>query len=99
MKFDITATTQKFLPLLTFIKRYAVFIFIVGLLCVYVYLVHHIGQLIQNEPVQTSSDSAVKPVSRLKIDKEAVKVITDLEAQNVEVKSLFEQARQNPFTE
>lgn len=94
---------QKLLPKLTpylrLVKRYAGFIFIVAFLGIYVYLVQHIGQLIESEPSQSAVDSKLKPINKLVVDQDAVKKITDLESQNVEIKSLFEQARDNPFTE
>jgi hypothetical protein len=88
-----------FVQALTFGKKYAAFIFVVTFLGIYVYQVNRIGHLIQDEPPQTAVDDKLKPVSQLKIDENSIKQITDLESHNIEVKTLFEQARQNPFTE
>lgn len=99
MNKSIESISTQLKPVLRQVKRYGVFIFILIFLSVYVYLVNHIGTLIQDEPVQATSESQTKPVSRLKIDEDAVRQIQELEAQNIEVKSLFDQARQNPFTE
>lgn len=99
MQKSINSIPLKILPLLTLAKKYGVFIFVLGFLGIYVYLVQHIGSLIQDEPSQAVVDSKLKPVNRLKIDEAAVQKMTDLEAQNIEVQSLFDQARQNPFTE
>jgi hypothetical protein len=84
---------------LPFIKQYAAFIFVVTFLSIYVYQVNHIGHLIQDEPTQAAVDDKLKPVSQLKIDEASIKSITELESQNVEVKALFEDARQNPFVD
>ncbi len=93
------STTAKLQPVVVFVKRYAVFIFILFFLVTYLYLVQKVDSFIQNEPTQAEIDSSAKPVSRLKIDQDAVKQITDLEAQNIEIQSLFDEARKNPFTE
>lgn len=91
---------QKFLiQAIQFGKKYAAFIFVVTYLGIYVYQVNRIGHLIQDEPPQTAVDNKLKPVSQLKIDENSIKQITELESHNIEVKTLFEQARQNPFTE
>lgn len=99
MNLSIETILNKAKPLIKELKRYGVFIFILIFLAIYVYLVSHIGQLIQDEHAQATIESQTKPVSRLKIDQSAVEQIQELEAQNIEVKSLFDQARQNPFTE
>lgn len=85
--------------LITLAKKYAVFLFIITFLGIYVYQVNHIGHLIEDEPPQSAVDDKLKPVSQLKIDEKSIKQITDLESHNIEVKTLFDQARQNPFTE
>ena len=100
---DIKLSYEKYLPkvlsYVTFVKKYAGFFFVIAFLGIYVFLVQQIGHFIQDEPSQAAIDSKLKPVNQLKIDQEAVRKITELESQNVEVKSLFDQARMNPFTE
>lgn len=99
MKLSIDTITQKARQILTLFQRNAAFIFIVLFLGIYIYLVNHIGSLITNEPTQSQVETQLKPISKLRIDQDAVNRMTELEAQNIEVKSLFDQARQNPFTE
>ncbi len=99
MKQSIDSILQKIRPGISLIQRNTTFIFIVGLLGIYIYLVNHIGSLITNEPTQSQVDTQLKPISKLRVDQSAVTRMTQLEAQNIEVKSLFDQARQNPFTE
>lgn len=95
-----TADLQKQIqPTVNWLRKYASFIFVLVFLGVYVFLVQYIGGLIQDEPSQAAIDSKLKPVNRLKVDEDALRQITDLESQNIEVKALFDQARQNPFTE
>lgn len=99
MKLSADSLFTRIRPYLQYLQRYKVFLFIVSVLVVYGVLVHHIGDLIQNEPSQTQIDSKLAPVNKLTVDQDAIKRITDLEQQNVEIKTLFNQARQNPFTE
>lgn len=81
-------------------ERYAVFIFLVTFLGIYIFLVHQIGSLINSEPSpQAVTETSTKPISRLKIDKDAVSQMQQLENQNIQVKTLFNEARQNPFAE
>ena len=89
----------KITPYLRLAQKYAGFLFTLVLLGVYLYLVQHIGPLIQSEPSQSAVDSKLKPINKLVVDQDSIQKITDLESQNVDVKSLFEQARENPFTE
>lgn len=99
MKLSADSLFTSIRPYLQYLQRYKVFLFTVVVLVVYGVLVHHIGELIQNEPSQTQIDSKLAPVNKLTVDQDAIKRITDLEQQNVEIKTLFNQARQNPFTE
>ncbi len=99
MKLSTDSLLASIRPYLAYLQRYKVLIFVVSVLGVYVLLVNHIGELIQNEPSQTQIDSKLSPVNKLTVDQDAIKRITDLEEQNVEVQTLFNEARQSPFTE
>ena len=99
MQLSTESILPKIKPYLLLARKYAVFLFTLAFLLIYVYLVQHIGHLLQDKPSHSTIDSKLKSVNQLKVDQDAVKKITDLESQNVEVKTLFEQARQNPFTE
>lgn len=99
MKLSSAELLNRILPYLKLVKKYGAFLFVVVFLGIYVFLVQHIGHLIQDEPSQTAVDSKLKPVNRLKIDQDALQKMNDLESQNIDVQSLFDQARQNPFTE
>jgi hypothetical protein len=87
------------LPIMTFLKKHRVTLFIVFFLAAYTFLVYRIGNLVNGDPPQTAIDAQLTTVKRLKIDQESIDRILELNEQNVEVRSLFEQARENPFTE
>lgn len=80
-------------------KRYAVVIFIVILVGIYGFLVYRINVLTQTEPSETAVNEQLQTVQRPKVDQNAIDKIQKLQNQNVEVKSLFDQARNNPFSE
>jgi len=92
---NITAQIQPFID--TF-KRYSVVIFLVAFVGIYAFLMMRINTLTQSEP-DTTLPTEQQTIQRLKIDQEAVDNILELEEHNIEVKTLFEQARNNPFTE
>ena len=99
MNTSINDLQKQVQPIGRWARKYAAFIYVLIILGVYVFLVQYIGGLIQDEPGQAAIDSKLTPVNRLKIDQDALQQITELESQNIEVKTLFDQARQNPFTE
>jgi len=81
------------------LKKYLVFIFIMFILLIYGYLVFHISNLAKTEPDEAAIADRLKTVQRPKIDKDALNKIQQLEDQNIQVQTLFQQARENPFTE
>lgn len=99
MKLDTDLILTKIKPVLVRLNQYRIFIFVLIFLGIYLYLVQHIGTLIQTEPTPITTETDLKPVTRLKVDQESVKQMTQLESQNIEVKTLFDNARGNPFTE
>jgi hypothetical protein len=90
---------QKLLPLMGFFKKYIVLIFILGLVGIYGFLVFRINTLNNVEPSEDAVSDQLQTVTRPKIDKASVDKIQQLQGQNVEVKTLFDQARNNPFSE
>lgn len=99
MNFDLKELPAKFLPLLAVLRRYAVLIFILCFLGVYVFLVMRINSLSQVEPGEDLVAERLSESKQLKIDQSAVDKIKQLQGQNVEVQTLFKQARDNPFSE
>ena len=92
----ILARLQSILPIF---RRYRLFLFMIAFLGIYIFLVMRINQLTQSEPPLTSVDDQQKVIKPLKIDQESINKMLQLEDQNIETKSLFKQARDNPFGE
>ena len=99
MNIDLKDISKRITPLLAKLQRYATFIFIVGFLFIYVFLVIRINLLNRQEPSDDAVSEKLKTVQRPKIDKDTLTKIQELQDQNVDVQSLFKQARDNPFSE
>ena len=99
MKLDTSKILVKFSPITNAIKRYRVTILVVIYVCMYAFLIMRINTLVNSEPSSSLVTDQLKTVQRLNIDKDSIDTILQLEEQNIQVKSLFKQARDNPFTE
>jgi len=62
-------------------------------------LVLQIGQLSRQDPSDDAVSEKLSTIKTPKIDPATLKKIQQLQDQNVDVKSLFDQARNNPFSE
>jgi hypothetical protein len=93
---DIKQITTHVRGLLRRLQGYAAFLFIIGVLLIYSFLVLRISQLSQAEP-DAAAIAEQQTIKRLKIDQGSISKIEELEDQNIGVQSLFESARDNPF--
>ena len=69
------------------------------MLFTYSFIVLRINLLNRSEPTDDAVSEKLQSVQRPKIEPELLKKIQNLQDQNVEVQSLFKQARDNPFSE
>lgn len=99
MNIELKNLPNKLLPLLGAVRRYLVMIFIVFFVGLYSFLVLRINTLASSEPSEDQVTEKLQTVKRPRIDQNAVDKMQQLEAQNIEVKTLFEQARKDPFNE
>lgn len=88
------AKARKLLPLL---RKHASFIALLLVLLVYLFVVVRVSQLAGAEPSDTADAAAAAQIP--KVDKNAIEQIQALEQSNTEVKSFFNAARNNPFSE
>jgi hypothetical protein len=99
MNVDIKNITTRLTPILKSLSKYtslAVLLLFLGLAG---FLVLRINQLTGAEPGDDLVAEKLKGVTRPKVDQKAVEAMENLEDQNVNVKALFDEARQNPFAE
>ncbi len=80
-------------------KHYAGFLFVVTVLLIYSFLVLRISLLSDPEPDEAAVAEQMSTVKRLRIDQNSINKIEQLEDQNIGVQSLFEEARDNPFSD
>lgn len=99
MKKDLDAILTKLRPLSNTFRRYRLTLFILTFLGTYTFLVVHINTLTNQEPDPAELASRKQVTKRLSIDQDSIDRILELEEQNIDVKALFEQARNNPFNE
>ena len=99
MKLSIKSIPAKLGTLLEMARQYLVLTFILFFVGVYGFLVFRINTLARSEPGDDAVTEKLQTVQRPKIDQNAVDKIQQLEDQNIEVQTLFKDARQNPFLE
>lgn len=101
MSKQISLQSMNFLPFIRKLysryNRHAAFAAIIFVLLIYVMVVVKINSLANADP--TPDQETVVTTSIPKIDGGAIKQIQSLESSNTQVHSLFEQARNNPFSE
>lgn len=85
--------------LVGFGKKHALVISFALFACLAGYILLLTNQLTTMQPDETSVDAQLSGVARPKIQESVVKTILGLEDSNVEVKAIFEEARENPFSE
>ena len=96
---DLKAIPAKLTPILGWAKRYVAMMFIACLVGACGFLLLRVNSLASGEPDDDAVAERLKTVQRPKLDQAAVDKIQQLKDQNIEVQSLFDQARQNPFAE
>ena len=99
MKLDTATLLEKFTIASALLKKHAVVLCFVifGVICAYIMIT--VSQLSGREPSQANVDKQIKAVARPKIDPKTAEIMEDLRERSVTIQTLFEQARDNPFTE
>lgn len=99
MNLEVKDIPAKLTPIVQLAKKYLVFIFVVTVLVIYAFLVLFINTLASEQPNDDAVTERLKTVSRPKINEDTLVKIQQLEDQNIQVQTLFQDARDNPFTE
>lgn len=81
------------------VSRYAPVALTVLVLFVYSALIWQINSLSSAEPSDDQIADQLKATQRIKINANTIEKIERLQDQNIKVKTLFEDARKNPFEE
>ena len=89
--------SEKLLKIKPFIARYAVIIFIVGVALVFIFLTLRIANYSDIEPTDDQIDERLSTLQTIKLNEEAVQKIQELQDHNINIESLFDNGRDNPF--
>jgi hypothetical protein len=99
MNIDLKTIPDKLLLAAQWLKKYAVFISVLLVLGIYLFLVWQIRHYATVEPTSADVTNKLNELNTPKLDQDAVNKILLLEDQNIDIKTLFNEARQNPFQE
>lgn len=80
-------------------KRYIVLIVIIVFAAMYGFLIYTSSQQAERQPSEVEITTRFQGVKRPKVDESVARQLTQLEDQNIEIQTLFEAARSNPFAE
>lgn len=81
------------------IGRYRVLIFLLVVVGIYGFVLFQVNTLNSVQPTQDAINSQSNPIRTAHIDKKVVNQLQSLQDNSVNVKTLFDQARSNPFQE
>jgi uncharacterized protein involved in cysteine biosynthesis len=98
MKLELKPILQKLRPLIDFLKRDSVGIFLAIIAVIFGFLIWRIGNLAGAEPSQDALDEKLQTVVRPRIDPDGINKIQELQDQNIDIQSYFSD-RENPFQE
>ena len=96
-KLEVKSITTKFQTIFRFFRKYAVFIVFILVLAAYGFIVFRIRTLANSEPNEDAVTEQLSSLNRPKIDQSTINKIQQLQDTNVQVKALFDHARDNPF--
>lgn len=99
MNLELKELPTKLKPMLDFLKRYVKFIFFITMILLAGFLVFRINHFSNQKPSEDAVAERLQGAQRPRIDQTVIDKIQLLQDQNIEVKSLFDQARNNPFAE
>ncbi|MDQ3123946.1 MAG: hypothetical protein M3Q14_04680 [bacterium] len=86
-------------PIVDKLRQYTVLIVIIIFSAMYGYLLYTSGKLAQEEPSEVNISEKFQGAKRPKIDESVAQQLSGLEEQNIQIKGIFDQARNNPFSE
>lgn len=79
------------------LSRYSAILFFLLISGVYGFVVFNINNLVNAQPSQSDIDAQSKTTSIPRVDPKVAEQLQNLEDNSVNVQTLFEQARNNPF--
>ncbi len=83
----------------TFLRQYVVLIVIIIFGAMYGFLILTSTKQVDNQPGENQISEKLQGTTRPKLDEAVANKLNELEEQNIEIQSIFQEARNNPFTE
>lgn len=96
---DIKVYLAKIKKIQTALIKHVGFVATLIILFIYLFTIWRISNLATAEPTNSAENAALTTTNIPKVDKNAINQIQSLEKSNVQVQSLFNSARNNPFQE
>ncbi len=96
---DLEKLTDKILPVVKQLKRYLALIFVVLVAVIYGFLMYQVTALNSKEPSDSDIAAQSQTTKVPHVDPAVLKQIQSLQDNSVNVQSLFDAARSNPFQE
>lgn len=91
---DITENLQKYLRML---NKFRVALFFIFVAIVYIYMFMQMNQAINQSPAANQVSQSIPPGTSLRIDPTIISQLESLSNNSVNVQTLFNQNRNNPF--
>ena len=88
---------NKLQPVKLFVTRYAVIIFIIVVAGIFGFMALQISIYSSSEPTSDQIDEKKSNLSQVRLNDEAAQKIQELEDKNINIESLFNNGRANPF--
>lgn len=88
---------KKLQPVKQFVVRYAVLIFIVMVAGIFGFMTLQISIYSNSEPTSDQIDEKKNSLRQVRLNDETVQKIQELEGKNINIESLFNNGRANPF--
>ena len=95
MKLD--SITHQLSPIKDFIVRYAVLIFVFSVVGIFAFMTLGIAQYANLEPSESQKEEKLSTLKTVKLDEKSIEKIQSLQDQNINIESLFDNGRDNPF--
>lgn len=99
MNIDTKDLKPKITAAIQWLKKHRIIVGIVAVVLLYGWLVLQINLLNRREPSDEAITERLQTIKRPRIDQATIDKIQKLQDNNVDVKTLFKQARDNPFQE
>lgn len=80
-----------------FITRYAVLLFVFSVVGIFAFMTLNIAKYANLEPTSSQEDERLSTLKTVRLDEKSIEKIQSLQDQNINIESLFDNGRDNPF--